>query len=253
MPASALNGLHIGCVPYLNARPLVWGIEDHVVFEVPSLLADRFAAGRYDVALIPVFEAFRLPEVTMVDGLSISCLGSVRSVILAHREPLEDIAEIVLDPSSRTSANLLRVLLSDRFRLSPHLVAASGNPHAARLIIGDPALAFQNQPAPGWHILDLGQAWHEWTGLPFVFAAWTIRHKLSSQVPDAFRDVAAAGLAHRQEIAAREADPAAALAYLTRAIRFGLGDPEKQALARFRHLLEQNDLLAPGGQASEFV
>ena len=59
MPDRVLNGLRIGCVPYLNARPLVRGIEEHVTFEVPALLADRFAGGDYDVALLPVFEAFR--------------------------------------------------------------------------------------------------------------------------------------------------------------------------------------------------
>ena len=253
MSFPALNGLRIGCVPYLNARPLVWGIEDHVTFEVPSLLADHFAAGIYDVALIPVFEAFRIPGVAMVDGTSISCLGDVRSVILAYREPFDEIAEIVLDPSSRTSANLLRVLLSDRFHLSPQLVSTSGNPNAARLIIGDPALAFQDEHPPGWQILDLGRAWHEWTGLPFVFAAWTLREGISPQAAVAFREVAADGLAHRKEIASREADPHAAFDYLAHNIRYGLAIPEKQALARFRHLLEKNGLLAPGGQPTQFV
>jgi len=253
MPDRVLNGLRIGCVPYLNARPLVRGIEEHVTFEVPALLADRFAGGDYDVALLPVFEAFRQPEAAIVDGVSISCLGAVRSVILAHRDPLEDVAEIVLDPASRTSANLLRILLAERFRLAPRLVSETDNPHSARLIIGDPALAFQSHRPSGWRLLDLGQAWHEWIGLPFVFAVWVLRPGLSFRVAAALRDVAANGIAHRGEIAAREADPAAALAYLTRHIRHTLGSPEKQAMTRFRHLLKKNALLDPDETAHRFV
>ena len=253
MSYPALAGVRIGCVPYLNAYPLVWGIEPRTTFEVPSLLADRFAAGGYDVALIPVFEAFRRRDVAIVDGVSISCLGAVRSVILAHREPLQDIEEIVLDPASRTSANLLRVLLAERFHIAPRLVPAADSPHAARLIIGDPALAFHNQHPPEWHILDLGQAWHAWTGLPFVFAVWTMRGGLAPEVAAAFRAVAASGMAHRNDIAAREVDPAAALDYLTRCIRFDLGDPQKLALARFRHLLEKSGLLEPAAEPIRFV
>lgn len=253
MPYPALDGLRIGCVPYLNARPLVRGIEDRTAFDVPSLLADRFVGGDYDVALIPVFEAFRLPDAAIVDGVSIACLGAVRSVLLAHREPLAATAEIVLDPASRTSANLLRVLLAGRFHLAPRLVSSSADPLAARLIIGDPALAFQDRHPPGWHILDLGQAWHEWTGLPFVFAVWALRQGTAPQAADALRDVAADGLAHRREIAAGEPDPAAAFQYLTRHISYDLGPPEKLALIRFRLLLNNHGLLDPGSHQDRFA
>ncbi len=251
MPHSALDGLRIGCVPYLNARPLVWGIEDRVTFEVPALLADRFAAGAYDVALLPVFEVFREPGAAIVDGVSISGDGAVRSVILAHREPLESLSTIAMDPSSRTSANLLRVLLAERYGLKPQFTArpneprGTGVPPVARLIIGDPALDFQNNRPPGWHILDLGQAWHEWTGLPFVFAVWAMRAGLPAGIAPALQDVAAAGCSARPEIAASEPDPAAALDYLTSNIRYGLGDGEKQAMVRFRDLLETHGLLPP--------
>lgn len=243
MPDSALDGLRIGCVPYLNAHPLVWGIDGRVAFEVPSLLADRFAAGEYDVALLPLFEAFRAPEAAIADGISISSCGTVRSVILAHREPLESLSTVALDPSSRTSANLLRIVLAERYHIHPIFIPEATDPLGPRLIIGDPALDFQNKRPPGWHILDLGQVWHEWTGLPFVYAVWTLRAGLPTSVAAALRDVAAAGCLHRREIAAREPDPAAALDYLTNNIRYGLGNAEKLAMARFRHLLEIHGLL----------
>ena len=285
-----LNGLRFGCVPYLNARPLVFGIEDNVTFEVPASLSDRFGSGGYDVALLPVYEAFRQPAAAIVDGVSISCLGAVQSVILVHREPLEEITSIVLDPASRTSANLLRILLAERFQLAPRLIdlqkqstggtelggavssaenrgmgilpmldeprlgkmpmPLSGD--SARLIIGDP-LAFQSQHSSEWHILDLGQAWYEWTGLPFVFAAWTLREGLDPNIAAALRNVAADGMAHRKEIAAGDRNPNGALHYLTHHIRYGLADQEKLALNRFRQLLENNDLLDSGGKSASFV
>jgi len=245
---SALDGLRIGCVPYLNARPLIRGIEENVDFAVPSLLADHFTAGRYDVAMLPVFETLRQPGALVVDGVSISCLGAAHSVILVHRRPLADLREIVLDPASRTSSNLLHILLAERFRLTPRFTAKSEDPLAARLIIGDPAMEFQRNRPPGWPVLDLGSAWHEWTSLPFVFAVWTIRADAPSpeKIASELRGVAAAGLAARNAIAACAPEPPAALAYLTRAIRYSLDAEDKQGLEHFRKYLESRLLLMPG-------
>lgn len=237
--------VRIGCVPYLNARPLVWGIAEQVNFKIPSLLADEFAAGAYDVALIPLFEALRMPEPEIVDGVCISCLGAVRSVILAHCEPLEKVQEIVVDPASRSSTNLLRVLLKEYFCLSPRLIEKSQDPQAARLIIGDPALMFQetaqNSSKLRWQILDLGQAWHDWTKLPFVFAVWTLRKNAPNApaVAAALRTVAERGKNARPLIASREPHPPLAQEYLMHYIRYQLGPEEKTAIDHFYHLLKK--------------
>lgn len=247
-------GLRVGCVPYLNARPLVWGIEKEVRFEVPSILSDAFAGGQFDVALLPVYEVLRTGEMTAVDGLSISAKGPVRSVFVAHRQPLKDVSEIVLDPSSRTSVNLLRILLADHFRLSPRLVQTSDDPFAARLLIGDPALAYRRNLAPAWQLTDLGEAWMTWTGKPFVFAIWVIHSRCRNRdlVARFLRQVAAAGLLARDEIAAAADDPPTALDYLTRAIRFELGAGEKEGLRHFRNALLTENLLPDPSPLPEF-
>ncbi|MDX2079799.1 MAG: menaquinone biosynthesis protein [Terrimicrobiaceae bacterium] len=238
----------IGCVPYLNARPLVFGIEDRVTFEVPSLLAADFLSGRFDAALIPVVALLERPDAVAVDGVSISARGTVRSVILAHPRPLAEAQEIVLDPSSRSSCALLAVLVRGFFQISARLVEKSDDPDAARLIIGDPALEFQAAPAAGWTITDLGEAWFRWTGLPFVFAVWAVRpgYENAPSLGGLLRLAAAAGLEARPEISERQANPGEALDYLTRNIRYSLGDDEKAGLARFCELAGAAGLL-PGG------
>ena len=239
------HGLRIGCVPYLNARPLVWGIEDRVCFEVPSVLSDRFSHGEFDVALLPVYEMLRLAEPIAVDGLSISALGAVRSVLIAHQKPLSETSEIVLDHNSRTSSNLLRLLLRGYLHSEARLVDSSPNPSAARLMIGDPALRFRRNFSQEWILTDLSEAWNQWTGLPFVFAVWVIRQSVAEPelIASALRGIAASGLAARPTIAEATDDPAASLDYLTNSIRFGLAADEKVAIASYRERLISSDLL----------
>lgn len=241
----------LGCVPYLNARPLLHGLEAELA--VPSLLAGHFASGRYDAALLPVFETLHRPAPRIADGFGICSHGPVRSVIVAHRQPLSATHEIVLDPASRTSANLLRLLATSCWKIPVALVTGSPDPLAARLLIGDPALDFQARQDPGWMITDLGQAWTTWTGLPFVFAVWTLAESAPHGLPGVLRSAAVAGLASRAGIAALEPDPAAALDYLTRAVRYELGPPEKQAIETFRSLLSDIALLPPGPGPLEYV
>jgi len=245
----------LGSVPYLNARPLVWGLEERVIFDVPSSLSDRFAGGEFDAALIPLFEVLRIPGCRIVDGLGIGCLGEVFSVLLAHRSPVADLREIVLDPASRTSAHLLRILVWEVFHAAPAFVSRSEDSDAARLIIGDPAMDFQYAPPPGWNILDLGQCWHKWTGLPFVFAVWAVRpgHPDATALADLLRKTAASGLAARPDIAAREENPERAMDYLIRNIQFALGPLEKQAISRFADLCEARGFLAPGTPRPAYI
>jgi len=243
--------MRLGCVPYLNARPLLEGLDAELL--VPSALADRFAQGCYEAALIPVFEALRLPAPRIADGFGICSHGPVHSVIVAHRNPLSETDAIVLDPASRSSVNLLRVLLKSHLKISPRLVSTSSDPLAARLLIGDPALEFQRRNDPGWQVFDLGAAWTAWTGLPFVFAVWTLSSTAPASLAESLRSAARAGLAARPRIAAAEPDRAAALDYLTRSIRYEIGPPEKLAIAEFRRLLIAADLLPASAEHPEFV
>jgi chorismate dehydratase len=240
----------IGSVGYLNAKPLIYGLESEVTLEHPSQLAQRLAAGEFDTGLVPVVEVFRRPGYVIVDDVAIACHGPVYSVILAHRVPLRDIHEVVVDAASGTSVLLLRVLLEKRFGLKPGYVveplADKRSDASAQMLIGDQAIRFHRNPAD-WHILDLGEAWFNWTGLPFVFAVWAVH----ADYP-AIRDLAAklavardAGLANIETIIARETEGDAAFRrrYFSENVRFDLGPREKEAMRLFQqHLLALGEL-----------
>ena len=104
--------LRIGSVPYLNARPLLEGLDAvaPVRREVPSRLAGLLAAGALDVALTPVVEAFDHPEMSVVPGAAVTAHGPVESVLLFCRSEPGSARTVALDASSRTSADLVRVL-----------------------------------------------------------------------------------------------------------------------------------------------
>jgi predicted solute-binding protein/REP element-mobilizing transposase RayT len=113
--------LRIGCVKYLNARPLIHGWEGDVDFDHPSALCNKLAAGKLDVALVSSFEFLRNPIYQIVDDVSISSDGPVYSVVVAHRGEIAKLEEIELDPASGTSVNLLRCLLAE-LGLKPRLI-----------------------------------------------------------------------------------------------------------------------------------
>jgi chorismate dehydratase len=239
------DGLRVGAVSYLNTRPLIDGLDRAaLVLDVPARLAGAFFSGSLDVALLPVFEVLRHGGGPVVDNIAIACDGPVFSVLVGSPAPLAATTEVFLDPSSRSSAALLRVLAAEHF---PDLVVREGapGPADARLLIGDPAIAFHRNLPPGWQVTDLGALWREKTGLPFVFAVWTLRPGLvqAAAVSAALREAKAAGLARRDKIAAGEADPEFARRYLGTFIRYDLGPREKVAMGTFAQLALRHGLL----------
>ena len=231
----------IGCVRYLNSKPLIHGHHKEVSFEVPASLADGLHAGRLDVALSPIFELMAHPGYLVVDDVAIASDGPVYSVFIAHHGPLADVRTLYLDHDSRTSFNLQRVLLAEFHGLTPrHEPFPGGRPPAelrageGALIIGDPAIDFRLAHGKRYEYLDLGAAWKQATGLPFVFAAWLVRADTPQpdQIGDRLRAWREAGQARVEEVIEAEGryPPELTRRYLTGFIRFQLGAAEKQAI-----------------------
>jgi chorismate dehydratase len=116
-----LKPLRIGCVKYLNARPLIRGWAGDVDFDHPSALCRKLAGGELDIALASSFEFLRNPGYRVVDDVSIASAGPVYSVVVAHTGDISEIDEVELDPASETSVNLLRCLLAE-LRQRPRLI-----------------------------------------------------------------------------------------------------------------------------------
>ena len=87
---SNLSEARIGCVRYLNSKPLIHGHGGEVSFEVPASLADGLHSGRLDVALSPIFELMAHPGYLVVDGVAIASRGAVFSVFVAYAGELRD-------------------------------------------------------------------------------------------------------------------------------------------------------------------
>jgi chorismate dehydratase len=178
----SLAPFKVGSVRYLNAVPLTRGLEDEIIYTVPSELARMLQRDELDAALVSVVEVLFHDRYDILDGIAIASLGEVKSVFLAHKKPIEEIREVYCDSASLTSVELLRILLAER-DLHPEFKTLDAHDFAAlpdfALLIGDPALNF----VLGKHdhqIWDLGSAWYEMTKLPFVYAVWALRRGVSN-------------------------------------------------------------------------
>lgn len=164
-------------VDFLNARPLTRGLLEHppagveVFRDSPSACAARLASGEADVGLIPSIEYQRIPDLKVVAGLGIAAASEVRSVLLVSNVSREKIRSVALDPASRTSAALTRLLLKRRYGVDPDYGATAGDADAS-LVIGDPALKARLN---GHVVLDLAAEWRAFSGHSFVFAFWAMR------------------------------------------------------------------------------
>jgi predicted solute-binding protein len=235
--------LRLGVVDYLNARPLVHGLESEAGFTLargmPARVAAMLHGGEVDLGLIPAVE-YAFGDYAVVPGVAIGSRGPVRSVNLYHRGPLAAVRRVALDASSRSSAALVRVLLRERLGRDPEYLSRPPQVEAmlreadAALLIGDAALDFAGEAER----LDLGEEWTRLTGLPFVYAFWAGRPGAVGpaevrRLQQALRE----GLLALDDIAAGYgAMPERAEAnrgYLRQNIAYALGPDEKEGLREF--------------------
>jgi chorismate dehydratase len=252
---SPLHALRVGCVQYLNSKPLIYGYTGTVTLEHPSSLARDLAAGRLDAALVPTFEVLEHPHYALVDDVAIASDGPVYSVILAYRGELRDIRSVKLDPASRTSQNLIRVILTEFHGIHP----AFGEVGDAELIIGNQGIRFRQRHEQDLdvHVLDLGEEWRRCTGLPFVFAMWALRPDLPNlvEIAEAFRALKQNGIANLEAIISEDeiGTPEFRRRYLTEHIRFDLRAEEKRGIARYRELLAKRGLIEATSPELRFI
>lgn len=242
--------LRIGVVDFVNARPLVHGLDKErgvtLVKGRPAELQQALRKGDLDVALVSSIEAFRAPELKILPEIGICSEGPVKSVKLFLKKPLEQVERVALDAGSRTGAALVKMVFAE-FLQKPGVASVEVEPTAeparvdadAVLLIGDAALTARGGELES---LDLGWFWTDRTGMPFVYAVWACRKPKSVDIllPLLLR-ARDRGLLERSKIAATAADelglPVAGLAqYLTRNLRYQLGEREIKGLERFRDI-----------------
>jgi chorismate dehydratase len=243
---NSLSPFRVGSVPYLNAAPLTRGLEDQIIFVPPSALAEKLRRDELDAALVSITEVLLTDRYDILDGIAVASLGEVKSVFLAHRQPLEEIREIFCDPASLAGLNLLKALLAER-GLKPALQPLPDYKDAAALLnvfmIGDPGIEFLRAPH-AHEIWDLGAAWYELTRLPFVYAVWALRRIPNEPLRRKLREAKNFGLDTLDYIISSrtEFDYAFRKDYLEWHIHYHLGTEERRGIARFIELLRKHGL-----------
>jgi chorismate dehydratase len=252
--------MQIGAVSYLNSRPLIEGLEGllpsaNLVLDYPSRLADALSNGQLDVALIPSIEYFRRPGYEVISDACVAARGEVLSVKLYCRVHPGQIRTLALDEGSRTSAALTKVILAERYGVIPkteplRMESTTTDSSAdAVLLIGDRAM---HSPEESFvEVMDLGQFWYDWTGLPFVFAMWVARREVNTEgVDEALSHARDLGIANVADIAREEAprlgiSESLAHNYLTRNLHYHLTSAERSGLKLFSELAAQHNLVKP--------
>ncbi len=241
--------IRLGAVGYLNARPLVYGLERdprfHLRYDIPAECARLLHAHQIDVGLIPTIEYLRGPgPYAFVPGPAVTSRGPVASVAVYTRREPRDIRTIAMDTSSRTSVALAMVLLRRQFGIAPEEASMAPNLETmlaradAALIIGDEAL-FLDHTAADARKIDLGELWTASTGLPFVYAFWAGWPGAASPADvTALQRARDEGVAHANDVAVAyypddAGRQAVASRYLRDNIRYVLGADELEGLRTF--------------------
>jgi chorismate dehydratase len=275
--------LRIGRIPYINCYP-VYGaidrglirIDADLVDGVPTALNAQMASGELDVSVVSAVEYARdSRRYLLLPDLAISCDGPVRSVMLFSKRPATELTSrrVLVSRSSMTSVALLELLFENVWHARPIFVPTDAEisdvarfgseEHDARLVIGDAALLLEARSRRPQdvdsgvsypHAYDLGDAWKQWTGLPFVFAVWVAQRKV---VVDAALAVHAGlinsrnwGIANVAELATQASNatgvPYAACEEYLGGLDYGLSYPHLAGLTEFYRRLVQRGSVPNG-------
>lgn len=225
----------------MNALPLTYGLkpqEVELLHRPPAQLFELLEAGQVEAALLPIVNYFDHPDLKLIPNLAIACQGSVKSVRLYFEEDrsIENVKSIYLDPESRTSHALLKVLLKNKYGYDLKALNFSSEPHVkvdAKLLIGDKTFA---QRAA---FIDLGEEWSQWQQKPFVFAAWMSFQGNNSDLVSRLLESQREGLKHIDEIISSLESPLDASLlkdYFTKNLHYTMGESELDGIRRFYEL-----------------
>ncbi len=263
--------MRIAASTYLNSAPLVYSFSrgqlgnrySFIGDAAPSRCAAMLAAGQCEIALIPVIEYQRIPNLRIIPEIAVASKNRVRSVLIASRRPLGEVRTLTLDTSSRTSQVLVKILFSERFARQPEFTERTPDPgvecenmleaNDAALVIGDPAMRLAaSSERLGVRIYDLAEEWRAMTGLPFVFAVWAIRDDAGTDAQPLVRDFLEAkreGIAQIEQIAAHYATELGLprqelIGYLRDNVNFDLDEENVAGMTRYFELARDCGLIA---------
>lgn len=202
--------IKVGIVDYLNTKPLLEGImhsdllgDIELVPDYPANIDRMLVDNEIDLGLVPVAVIPRLKEYHIISDYCIGTRGKVASVCILSNQPLDQVKKILIDYQSRTSAMLVKILIKKFWKLGVELVDTQSDYRhliegdTAGLVIGDRCLEYRHKVK---YVYDLGEAWLEFTGLPFVFATWISNKALPGDFIRRFNEANAAGIRNIEKV-----------------------------------------------------
>lgn len=199
-----MNKIKISAVSYTNTKPFIYGIERSEVksqidlsLDIPADCAQKLISNQVDIGLIPVAAFPLVPNANIIGSYCIGSVGAVNSVFIFSSVPAQQIKKLRLDPQSRTSNNLAKVLLKFHFKVEVEFVTDPEAEADAMVLIGDRTFG---RKADFAYAYDMGEEWMNFTGLPFLYAAWVANKAIPQEFVNAFDEALKLGLAHRKEL-----------------------------------------------------
>lgn len=194
--------LRVSAVSYTNTKPFIYGLEHSGILDkidlsrdIPADCAQKLIEDKVDVGLIPVAALLRLSYYEIVADYCIGATGPVNSVFVFSDVPVQDIKTIRLDPQSRTSNNLARILMKKHWKIDP-VILHKGEADA-QVLIGDRTFGRKDEFN---YVYDLAEEWQKLTGLPFVFAVWAANKPIDAEIKAELNAALAYGIEHRPEL-----------------------------------------------------
>jgi chorismate dehydratase len=242
--------IKIGAVSYLNTKPLIYGFEQglmkkeiSVTIDYPAKIAAALINNTIDIGLIPVAALHQIKDYHIVGNYGIACNGKVASVCLFSDVPINEVKTVLLDYQSKTSVQLVKILLKEYWQVAPQFIDASTdymqqiNGTTAGLVIGDRAFELQNKT----YVYDLGEVWKLHTGLPFVFAVWASKKQYSQAFIDKFNAANEYGLERLGDVIAQNPYKHYSLStYYTQNIVFKIQEDMLPVIELFLKKVNQN-------------
>ncbi len=197
-----MRKIRLAAVKYLNTLPMLHGLQnapDASGFELylghPAECARLLMDGEVDIALCPVGALPDLPQYHIASQFGIGCKGPVRTVSIYSDSPLEELKAIKLYGESRSSNILVQVLDREYWKLGLQFVSAEDkmpDVPTGQLVIGDACFEKESEYQ---QITDLGDAWFNFTGLPFLFACWVSINPVHEEIRSILDNSFASGIA----------------------------------------------------------
>jgi len=245
--------IRISAVSYTNTKPFIYGIqhtgirnEIYLSLDNPTDCAQKLIDDKVDIGLIPVAATLDLPYWEIVSDYCIGADGAVNSVFIFSNCGIKDIKKLQLDPQSRSSNYLARILLKNYWKADPELIYDAGDysksddRETGFVQIGDRTFGKKNNYK---FVYDLAEEWRKFTGLPFVFAAWIANKPIPQTFIDEFNQSLKFGLDNRAELFKElpEQKDFDLEDYLMNKVDFVFTDTKKQALHFFLDYIKALD------------